>query len=135
MAVSGVRSSWETLATNSARTRSSRRSSVTSCSTRTTPGPCRAKGTATAWARRVRPLLPEGGRRAMEGVAQLGDLAPAGDRPPGVEVAGRHPPREGLHRGHGARAPRADEEAGGERDRHGEESSDLHRPAEGRGEP
>ena len=38
MQVSGVRSSWETLATNSLRTRSSRRSSVTSWSTSRTPG-------------------------------------------------------------------------------------------------
>ena len=37
MHVSGVLSSWETLATNSLRTRSSRRSSVTSWSTRSTP--------------------------------------------------------------------------------------------------
>src|ERR1700730_15101224 len=48
MAVRGVRSSWETLATNSVRTCSSRRSSVISWRMMTTPGssPGKRRGTA-----------------------------------------------------------------------------------------
>src|SRR3989442_249913 len=54
MQVRGVRSSWETLATNSVLTRSRRRSSLTSWRTRSVPRPSGGKSTATAWAARTR---------------------------------------------------------------------------------
>ena len=65
MAVSGVRSSWDTLATNSVRTCSSRRSSVTSWSTMTTPrsSPPRAQRQRRGPRARARPA-PRGAPRA-----------------------------------------------------------------------
>src|SRR5206468_4247453 len=79
MAVSGVRSSWLTLATNSVRTRSRRRSAVTSWSTMTAPASPAPSGSGTAlissmratgWpsrsSRRNGASCPPGARRAEQ---------------------------------------------------------------------
>ena len=78
MQVSGVRSSWETLATNSLRTRSSRRSSVTSWSTRRTPA---APGPRPSGAPRAATTRFDG-RTQLELVAGRRARLP-GPRPPG----------------------------------------------------
>src|SRR5712692_9822046 len=106
MAVSGVRSSCETLATNSVRTCSSRRSSVTSCRTMTTPtsSTARRSGTAFTCTRRSTELAMRDAALARRPALakHLVQLRVADDLEEGFSLAARrveaeHGPRPLVH--------------------------------------